>query len=801
MTATIASALNDCLKEFTDSTTSGVLANFENEVSQRRWLDELGRLRVWASNIGAHQTGQSSLDYRLRDASHLKDETIKILQRTLQVLLNLREVIEEGEDEPYHEGGFSGDSDMEFESEGNEMTDVQLLYQSLRNNINLLFQITMAIRKPADHDRLVRMKIKHASFFEPWAQQHISHKFPGAEDNTIRRLSAAMAKQKAVLKYFERHRAKLGKGLLNHGDAESNFLSETVATEMALADGMDHLHFLETNSTSGVSQTSYGSSIFAGDESLSVPNAPKGSADKAPFECPYCRLMITIKNTKDWARHVFRDLMPYVCLSPDCSTPSKLYESRRQWYHHMCEAHSISDTNQNGSDCPLCLAPIRPPLTFERHVGHHLEQLALFILPRADLEDEAPSADPPKAASVQAFGDSSDPGSKPETPRNLKTSEGHIFDASDLDLVIDGDRRYDDFLYQRRRDLLGSIQDTADSEEESPESPVSPSKEIDSLEPHQPPESVLGDGPTTGLRPTQPVEVKRSEKSKPPSRRQSLVGRSDSNEQSATNISKVSHETPWRNDSWFLRAKVASTVPETLSGTNTVNPASSSIDDTFSYTTPREQFDRDHPTARLNRGTDLDMKRGQNRVFKPQNNRRDHSKEDNSEEDRPRHKPRRRVSLDDSLPVAESTSSVPERHFESDEAPSKSTVPPPPSIATSEKSPKDSFPENPGPIREGVAPLKDLKGIPPGARWTKVDRRLINPAALEAGNERFEERSDYVIVLRVLTKEEIQNYAIKTQEIRDARWKVYQEERKLRRKHNKNQGPDPSDWGGESEVS
>jgi hypothetical protein len=45
----------------------------------------------------------------------------------------------------------------------------------------------------------------------------------------------------------------------------------------------------------------------------------------------------------------------------------------------------------------------------------------------------------------------------------------------------------------------------------------------------------------------------------------------------------------------------------------------------------------------------------------------------------------------------------------------------------------------------------------------------MNPAALEAGNERFEERSDYVIVLRVSSKEEIQTYAIKTQEIR-GRW-------------------------------
>jgi hypothetical protein len=84
------------------------------------------------------------------------------------------------------------------------------------------------------------------------------------------------------------------------------------------------------------------------------------------------------------------------------------------------------------------------------------------------------------------------------------------------------------------------------------------------------------------------------------------------------------------------------------------------------------------------------------------------------------------------------------------------------------KAPRPAFPEEPNPVREGVAPLKDAhkQGIPPGARWTKIDRRLVNPEALEAGNERFEERSDYVIVLRVLSKEEIQQYAVKTQEIR-----------------------------------
>lgn len=58
------------------------------------------------------------------------------------------------------------------------------------------------------------------------------------------------------------------------------------------------------------------------------------------------------------------------------------------------------------------------------------------------------------------------------------------------------------------------------------------------------------------------------------------------------------------------------------------------------------------------------------------------------------------------------------------------------------------------------------KGIPPGARWTKIDRRLVNPEALDEAKERFEERLDCVIVLRVLTREEIQKLADRTREIR-----------------------------------
>lgn len=85
------------------------------------------------------------------------------------------------------------------------------------------------------------------------------------------------------------------------------------------------------------------------------------------------------------------------------------------------------------------------------------------------------------------------------------------------------------------------------------------------------------------------------------------------------------------------------------------------------------------------------------------------------------------------------------------------------------KTPSIRFPEDPNPIREGVAPHKNdekLKEVPPGARWTRISRKIVNPDALKAKQERFEVRDDFVIVLRVLSREEIENYANLTARLR-----------------------------------
>ena len=45
--------------------------------------DQRGRLRVWAGNMGAHHPASSrmSLDYKLKEASHIRNMVVKLLEQ------------------------------------------------------------------------------------------------------------------------------------------------------------------------------------------------------------------------------------------------------------------------------------------------------------------------------------------------------------------------------------------------------------------------------------------------------------------------------------------------------------------------------------------------------------------------------------------------------------------------------------------------------------------------------------------------------------------------------------------------
>ena len=123
------------------------------------WRDELGRLRMWAANIGAHQAGQSSLDFRLRDASHIRQQVIKLLNDILQRLREAKDLIENGEDDDVES------LDEDSSEDENPKSEAQQLRGSVAILINCLFQMSILIRKPAQHDiriesKMVRVRVR-----------------------------------------------------------------------------------------------------------------------------------------------------------------------------------------------------------------------------------------------------------------------------------------------------------------------------------------------------------------------------------------------------------------------------------------------------------------------------------------------------------------------------------------------------------------------------------------------------------------------------------------------------------------
>lgn len=165
-----------------------------------------------------------------------------------------------------------------------------------------------------------------------------------------------------------------------------------------------------------------------------VPPPPSASSvtRRDPFICPYCHQTVQVKNDEDWIYHVYSDLRPYICTFGGCVKENQLYDSftewsaherqfhRRQWFCTLCpyisgkkssfirhlDAHHTDLSNEQRQEmenqsksstlaqqCPLCT---KPPMSnssrFQQHLARHLQQLALFVLPRGEADDENSAA-------------------------------------------------------------------------------------------------------------------------------------------------------------------------------------------------------------------------------------------------------------------------------------------------------------------------------------------------------------------------------------------------------------------------
>ena len=113
---------------------SSHLESHEIEVPNFTWQDKLGQLWIWIATTNAYQKKDSSLDYRLRDASHIKSQVIRQLDRLQQVLEDLQLALKE----PFLEKTFSSETEDDEPGKG-----IQSIYLNLVDSINSLYQMSI----------------------------------------------------------------------------------------------------------------------------------------------------------------------------------------------------------------------------------------------------------------------------------------------------------------------------------------------------------------------------------------------------------------------------------------------------------------------------------------------------------------------------------------------------------------------------------------------------------------------------------------------------------------------------------
>ncbi|KAH0559286.1 hypothetical protein GP486_004202 [Trichoglossum hirsutum] len=187
------------------------------------------------------------------------------------------------------------------------------------------------------------------------------------------------------------------------------------------------------------SQTTYASTLSEESEKkgwLRVPPLPEGAISGNRFRCTVCGDKVrNIMSRVDWKRHVFSDLEPYICTFQGCKGGISTFPSRKLWVDHEFSQHHFrklwacrdctiifdeqdlfqqhisaihgyfyTETRlatitaaserrmpQRTEDltCPFCAfreAPTRQ--AFARHVGRHMEEIALGVLPRGTGSDD-----------------------------------------------------------------------------------------------------------------------------------------------------------------------------------------------------------------------------------------------------------------------------------------------------------------------------------------------------------------------------------------------------------------------------
>ncbi|KAI0550637.1 hypothetical protein F4679DRAFT_199980 [Xylaria curta] len=277
---------------------------------------QLARFKLWAGSIEANERfGRRSLDYRLRDASSVRQHVIGLLDQLRQTIKDALSPSSHSEIPLGETHGLLNPELMKFLMDDDEpiQSNLDIALDDISHVVDCMLRLSVTIMNPAPHDQFMsRAGLETMAHFEQYDIAHVKEKFTLIEDKLAARLGAAITARRHFFKYREGYYATLSSGV-DHDDSLTENSDQTThasSRHTQIEDGI-------FEDPSVVSATSYGPSLHNVDE-LRVPPIPKEHIAR-PLLCPFCYLTIKIDSREDWKKHVFRDLQPYVCVASSCS--------------------------------------------------------------------------------------------------------------------------------------------------------------------------------------------------------------------------------------------------------------------------------------------------------------------------------------------------------------------------------------------------------------------------------------------------------------------------------------------------
>jgi hypothetical protein len=181
--------LKKVLSKATDSDNfpgPGILSDFILKIE-----NDSTRFKMWAGNQTAHKSGPASLDYRLREATHLQKQVIYLLKDLCESLADIITTLSDSPyllDEDEDEQGaqdrefqddkaspLSTDEDGEFDFSDDPgplpISRLSTLLVDVGEAIDCLLRLSVAIENPAPHERLCKLEAespKYSSFHESY---------------------------------------------------------------------------------------------------------------------------------------------------------------------------------------------------------------------------------------------------------------------------------------------------------------------------------------------------------------------------------------------------------------------------------------------------------------------------------------------------------------------------------------------------------------------------------------------------------------------------------------------------------